>query len=345
MRLIIRHKFILIAILGLFGNPVAGRRGGGSSGGGSDGNGDSSDNDSGGGSSTPCVNTGQLYIDDLPPTRFDNYTKDSAFGGAYYLGEASLQISVAQQADGICETASTALPLPDRLFGAAWIGPQAPHPEGPENGVVIGFKAWVSDSSVDNINLSYNTCAIDADSIFFRSTSWFTFIYPNNEVHGARDTVPLSLSSSPNDSLAAVFNGAYVNAPEKKWNNISYGEWSEDEFVPPEGLCRGYSFVDDSIPEATTINGSITRETLALTVSGVMAGRVFGVNVSFVVDFKGTYDAANSTQAVIVGKDSPLLSFEVTRANENGQGKLDAVVPALMASLLVTMVLAFDYCL
>ena len=343
-------RAVLVAAAFFFSIQTVGARRGGGSSGGSDSGGDSGDDNdsgsgsSGGGSSTPCVNSGIPLLTNLDITRFDNYTSDPAFGGAYFLGEASVNYTVQKEDDDDC-TPVVGAKFPNRLLAAAFIAPQSPWPQGASNPIVLGFKGWPTDAAVEDIMTSYDRCDASPDMVFFRTTSWFSYTYPNNELRGVRDSVPLALSAS-GDSSKVDFTGTYVGGPQNRWNNISLAQWTQDRFSPPEGLCRGYTILDESIPVGTAVNGSISAGEVTLTAKGVMEGAIFGVNVSFVVDFRGTFAPANSTQAVRVsqGGDS-IVSFEVINGKENGngQGRLTALGPTAMIALLVAAVLTPGY--
>ncbi|PKS06190.1 hypothetical protein jhhlp_007507 [Lomentospora prolificans] len=323
---------------------VEARRGGGSSSDGDSGGGgdfgdddDSGSGSSSGGSSEPCVSSGSPLITDLDVTRFDNYTEDPTFGGAYYFGEASFNYTTIEEEEGDCKPVASAK-FPTRLYAVAFIAPQSPWPTGASNDYVIGFKGWVPGRSDQDFEHSFDRCTSTPNTIFFRTSSWFSYIYPNTDKKEIRDSVPLTFSSSSNSS-AALFTGTYEKAPQDKWHNISLAQWTADRFTPPEGLCRGDSNLDNKLPSGTLIKGSVSADTFTMSVSGIQDKVIFSANVSFTIDFKGTFASVNSTQAVKIGENGQIISFEVINGNENGQARLRAWGSAAVISVVAAVVL------
>ncbi|KAJ5903458.1 hypothetical protein N7504_005841 [Penicillium tannophilum] len=337
------HWFLLLTVAFNQLIQIVEARGRGGSGDG-DSSGSDGDDDSGSEGSSSCVNTYLPMIDDLDVTRFDNYTSDPNYGGAYYFGEASLKSEIEQEELACILTNKSVLPV--RLLGAAFIAPQSPWPQGPKNSIVIGFKAWATEKSLQDFTTSYDTCNSLGDTIFFRTTSWFSYTSPNAGLVDARDSVPLTLSTSQN---LAIFRGNYVGGPQTKWTNISLAQWTQDDIAFSDDFCSGYAGMDISLPIGTVINGSVSSDTFALTVTGVVIDVVAGVNVSFTVDFKGAFASANSTQLVQSGQNNgqngdSVISFALVDSDgsDNGQGRLRALGPMMFASLIVTLVLAYS---
>lgn len=344
MRSLTPHRLLLLAIAFSPRIWVAEARGRGGSGGS---NGDSGDSDGDGGSgsgegSTPCIDSGLPTITDLDVTRFDNYSSDPNYGGAYFFGEASIKTRVEQGDKDTC-TPTVGVTLPNRLLAAAFIAPQSPQPVGPKNDIVIGLKGWVTDKSLEDFMTSYDNCNTSADAIFFRTTSWFSYTYPNNEMHGARDSVPLTLSAGDGST---VFKGKYSGGPQTTWSNISLAQWTEDDISFSDHLCNGYIGLDESIPVGTVINGSVSSDTLSLTVTGVVNSVISGVNVSFTVDFKGAFSSTNSTQAVKIGENGESdVSFAVINSDgsNDSQGRLSAFLPMTVSFLIIAVRLGCEY--
>ncbi|SPN99144.1 uncharacterized protein DNG_02179 [Cephalotrichum gorgonifer] len=316
------HSLLHLAAACLLFSGVDSRRGwGSSSGSGSSGGGDG-DSSGGGSSGGKCVNTGELYTADLTPRRFTNYTDDPNFGGSIFLGEATLDFTVQQDAN-TCTRDLSDVASPLRLLAAAWVGPSAPWPAKTTNELTLGFKAWLSDAPVSEIQSSYDVCSINPDTIFLASTSWFSYTYPNQEDVGQRDSVPLEVSSSPDDPAAILLRGTYVDGPENKWSNISTADWNFDEVLFPDDICPTYEDVGGKVPVGTTVNGTLTNDTMALTIEGVLVGVIYGVNISFSLDFRGSFDRDNSTQELNVRSDGgPLLAW----VEENGADRLSALL-------------------
>lgn len=321
---------------------VEARRGGGGSSDGDSGSSGGDDDDSGsgggssgGGSSTPCRTTRDPpTLSDLDVNRFVNYTEDPHFGGAYYFGRVTLNFTAIADKDVTCRS-SVDFQMPLNLYAAAFIAPQSPWPVSSSNPYVIGFKAWNPAGGPDaDFNASYNRCISPTDLVFLRTTSWFSYTYPNAALREVVDTVDLSFSANPTpaaegnstarppSSPAVRFAGTYVEPPQDRWNNISLAQWGGDALGIPDDLCLGETTFDDPFPEGTTIEGTVSADEFVLTMRGTRVRAVYGVNASFVLEFKGSFAADNSTQAVTIDGDT--VNFNVINGEENGQSALRA---------------------
>ncbi|KAJ5992036.1 hypothetical protein N7451_007760 [Penicillium sp. IBT 35674x] len=334
------HYLLLLAISFQLLICIAEARRGGGGGSSGDSGGSSGDDDSNSdGAPSVCVNDGLPMITDLDIWRFDNYSSDPHYGGAYFFGEASYKVEVKQgnlYTQDFC-TPTAGLTLPDRLFAAALIAPQSPWPQGSHNSIVIGFKGWVTNNSTKDFMTSYENCDAYQYAINFRTSSYYTMTYEYDGLTGVCDSVPLTISPGENST---TFKGEYIEMPPTEWHNVSMGQWLYDEVVFTGSLCGQEGLLEAPIPIGMAINGSVNSDTFNLTITGLDINVVYGVNASFAIDFKGTFASANSTQIVKVGEnDDSLISFAV--AGENGQRKPSAFGPAIFSVIVV--VLSYGY--
>jgi hypothetical protein len=292
----------------------------GSSGGSGTGGGGDSGDDSGGGSS-PCVNTHLLPLSDVIPTQYKNSTDLEDYGGSFFQGEATLQYSIEVSENSRTQCSNTSSIL--KLLGVAWLGPQASWPPGPSNLFVLGFKAWKSDELVDNITFSYDTCAMYPDVVHLESTSSYAYTYEGETIYGATDTVNMTVMSSSRDASTLLFSGVYVGGIAETLQATYLQDSDGDTITLPAGSCPRYAEINGPISIGTVINGSITNQTVTLSISGtaipedvkaVTTTEVFSdLAVYFNATFKGFLDMANSTQSITIQQSPELeISWEST---------------------------------
>jgi hypothetical protein len=324
----------LISIFALLSIPagVLSRKGNGDS---SSDSGSSSDSDNGDSSSSGgtdiCVDDHKLTTSGLQPNYYLNYTMvagdPSAYtdwNGVYFEGEASFDYVIRDLPTNTTYLGTNCLKdhRSIRMLGLAWVGPRTPTPSDLHNPFTLGFQAWQSNYSVANITYSYSSCVDDFNLVHLKTTvDWREYDHATNmDVEGAIDAVVLNVTQASNDSHEVQFDGVYdVSSLTSAQEIFSSDGEHEDQIHLPAETCSMMGEILIGWPTGTLINGTMTNDTLTLSISGTtIAG--FGdlngsrdeeVNVTFSIAFTGTYDPANSSQVLDVGEsDQALVSFE-----------------------------------
>ncbi|KAJ5351203.1 hypothetical protein N7452_000177 [Penicillium brevicompactum] len=300
---------------------------------------------------TSCSDTYLLNFDDLQPSHYDQYNRDpraghasaySDFDGVFFKGFGSYKYTINVLPGNRTEPDSYILydlecPVGQqsfRILGAAWVAGRPPRPAGPKNPIAIGFKAWKSNVRLSDIDHSYSVCDDDVDLLHFGTTVDMMHSDDGDDSPTeAMDAVELNITQSPKNPDQILYDGIY---DLKDWENSKRGLekerfddaglWDQMLYLPPS-TCRETS---GNVGQAmmrwagTHVNGSMTNDTLELTLSGsTIAGfpRDFSdnstyANVTFAITFTGYLDQANSTQVVLTGaasQNDTLIAFE--RAN------------------------------
>ncbi|GFF58226.1 hypothetical protein IFM46972_11038 [Aspergillus udagawae] len=303
---------------------VVARRGNGDSEDSSDASGDSSSS-SGSSSSTLSDSCGPrhhtLYSYDLVPGNAYNWTTNAGglkgrnpttYDGSYFQGEAFLGYTITGGTR--CPNATGSV----RMLGYAWIGPQTPYPKGPENPIIIGFKAWESDKPLENITFSYDYlddspyCPRPPDLTKLTTTRGWTDW--EARTYRAGDIVRISLLPDQARAGAVLFNGSTIP-------NLDPAPAYEDgNILLPASSCDSDERLSVGWPERTIITGSVTNETLTISIVGAGAtktaykyykGKEDDIHVTFNVTFSGTFDSTNSTRRVAVQQASQPMLFWV----------------------------------
>lgn len=324
---------------------------GGSSGG-------SSDDDSGGGSDdttgyewgTSCTDTYLLNFEDLQPSHYDQYNRDpraghasaySDFDGIFFKGFATYNYTIDVLPGNASDPDSYILydlecPVGQqsfRMLGVAWVAGRPPRPAGPKNPIAIGFKAWKSNVRLSDIDHSYSVCD-DVDLMHFGTTVDMMHSDDDDDTPTeAMDAVELNITQAPKNPDQILFDGIY---DLKDWENSKRGQekerfddaglWDQMLYLPPSTCRESSGNVGQAMMRwaGTHVNGSMTNDTLELTLSGTtIAGfpqhfsdNSTNANVTFAISFTGYFDAPNSTQVVLTGaasQNETLVTFE--RAN------------------------------
>ncbi|KAJ5542421.1 hypothetical protein N7535_004841 [Penicillium sp. DV-2018c] len=321
--------------------------------GGSSGSGDYSDsNDSSGsddtytpGTSSPvtCTDSHRLDLEDMQPSHYNKYNREprrghasaySEYDGVFFKGEASFRYTIEPVPNKTTEMLSSSkvgCPVGEntiRMLGAAWVAARAPEPAGLRNPITIGFKAWESNIRVADIDYSYSVCD-NVDLVRFSST--VDWIQSEDDIK-AMDAVELNITQASTNTDMVEFDGVYdlkgwadSERDDRRPERYDNPGLSNQLIILPEGLCSDGNQLGEIItvwPTGTYVNGSMTNDTLELSMSG---STVSGfqerhrrtpdtkVNVTFEITFTGTLDAANSTQVMLTGTssdDASLVSFE-----------------------------------
>ncbi|KAJ6789508.1 hypothetical protein PWT90_07168 [Aphanocladium album] len=297
-----------------------GGSGGGSSSGDSSSGGSSSGGSSSGGSSSGDEGCGipsppPVWKWDLLPFHAQNNTGMKGvglgYGGSFFKGEASLKYSVT--AGETAERCSLGNVQSTHMLGYAWIGPQPSYPTGPANSIIVGFKAWETDQSLDKIGDSYwyikkdEFCPKKPD--LFRVTTthgWIDFVERTTR---AADFMNMGITESVGNAGQALFNATLKDdlgfKPTSDGLLLSVPKW-------PCSAARNYNF---RLPDQLVMNGSFTNTTLLLTLSGrgnatSSKNRDAEVTAEFEVTFTGVFDAANSTHKISVQSQAePLVAW------------------------------------
>lgn len=294
------------------------RRGGGgggdvSSGGGGGSAGDSSSGDSSSGDEHCGIpDVPPVWKWDLIPSNAQNNTgmkgAGSGYGGSFFHGEASLSFII---------TAGQRCPLNDmrstHMLGYAWIGPQSSYPVGPTNPVIIGFKAWETDKSLDKIGDSYayikkdQFCPRQPD-LFRVSTThgWSDFIARKTR---AADFMNMNVTESTSNREQALFNATMVD-------ELNFEPTDNGLLLSlPRGACSSSRDWNFRVPDQLTMNGSFTNTTLNLTLSGrgnatSSNSREANLTAEFKITFTGVFDADNSTHIISLQRQGgPLVTW------------------------------------
>jgi hypothetical protein len=309
---------------------VLSRRGGGDSSSDSGTSSDSDDSSSSGGTYV-CSDDHKLTTTGLQPSYYLNYTTVAGdpgaytdWNGLYFQGEASFDYVIR---DLPTNTTYRGTNCPKdrrsiRMLGIAWVGPRTPTPSDLHNPFTLGFQAWQSDNSISNITYSYSSCDTDVDLVHLKTTvDWQEYVHETNkDVEGALDAVVLNVTQAPNDNHEVQFVGVYdVSSLRSAQTVIASDGTHEDQIHIPAETCSMMGDILIGWPSGTMINGTMTNNTLTLSISGTTIagfGDLYGshdeqVNVTFSINFVGTYDSANSSQVLQVGASGqPLVSFE-----------------------------------
>ncbi|KAJ3498135.1 hypothetical protein NLG97_g1349 [Lecanicillium saksenae] len=296
------------------GNSNSDSHGGGGGGGSSGG---SSSGDSSGGSSSGDEGCGiadppPIWKWDLLPSHAKNNTGmkgvGRAYGGSFFKGEASVSyIVTASKRCRMDNFRST------HMLGYAWIGPQPSYPTGPTNPIIIGFKAWETGLSLENIGDSYayikkdQFCPRQPD-LFRVETShgWTDFTARTTR---AADFMNMTLANSAVNSNQVLFNATMKE-------ELGFKPTDEGLLLElPRGACSGSGDYKFALPDQLTMNGSFTNTTLNLTLSG--RGNATGrglrdaeVTAEFEITFTGVFDSDNSTHKISVKpQGEPLVAW------------------------------------
>ncbi|KAM0742074.1 hypothetical protein ACQRIT_002251 [Beauveria bassiana] len=290
---------------------------GGGGSGGSGGGGSSSDDSSSGGSSTGDEGCGIPAIPpvwkwDLLPFHATNKTGMKGvglgYGGSFFKGEASLKYVVT--AGQRCRPGDLQT---SHMLGYAWIGPQPSYPAGPANSIIIGFKAWETDKSLDNIGDSYayikkdQFCPKKPD--LFRVTTTHGWSDFSARTTRAADFMNMTLAESAANSDQALFNATMME--ELNFKPTDDGML----LILPKRACSDSREHTFRLPDQLTMNGSFTNTTLNLALSGrgnatSSSTRDNQITAEFEITFTGVFDAANSTHKISVQPQSqPLVTW------------------------------------
>jgi hypothetical protein len=331
--LLCRSLFSLFAFLSIPAG-VSSRKGDGgssSSGSSSDNDGSSSSSSSSSGGTSVCKDDHKLTTTGLQPFYYLNYTMVAGepgaytdWNGLYFQGEASFDYVIRDLPTNYTYL-GTNCPKDHRsirMLGIAWVGPRTPLPTDLHNPFTLGFQAWQSDNSVANITYSYSSCDTDVNLVQLKTTvEWSEYDHATNkDVTGAIDAVVLNVTQASNDSHEIQFDGIYDVSSLSSAQTISKSDGThEDQIHIPAETCSMKGDILIGWPTGTLINGTMTNDTLTLSISGETIagfGDLYGssteeVNVTFNITFTGTYDSANSSQIVHVGEtNGSLVSFE-----------------------------------
>lgn len=308
---------LLLRCLVVIGIPGGSARRGGGGGRDGDSNNDSDGGGSGGGDSPSgdehCGTPDHppVWKWDLIPLNAQNSTRSNAivsdYGGSFFKGEASLDFIITSgKKCSLNDMQST------HMLGYAWIGPQASYPVGPTNPIIIGFKAWGTDKSLDEISDSYtyvkwsDLCPRKPD--LFRLTTthgWSDFAARTSR---AADFMNMKLTESGDLQRQVLFNATMAA-------KLQYEPGDEGLSLSlPQGTCTsslGYQF---RLPDQLAMHGSFTNETLNLTLSGrgnaTARKRGDELTAEFTIHFLGVFDADNSTQRLsLQQRGEPLVSW------------------------------------
>lgn len=333
------HRTLLSLLLLLFiPAGVLSRRGHSDSSSDSSSNSDGDYSDSGDSSSTSSSSSGStcsddyyLRVDDLQPAHYENYTfifgdpdAYTDWNGVYFQGESFFQYEIRDLPtnhtyyDTNCPTGTHSI----RMLGVAWVGPKAPTPTGLQNPFTLGFKAWRSNKAVSDITYSYSFCDTDVDLVHLGTTvDWREYNHDTNrDMEGAIDSVVLNITQAAENSHEIKFDGVYdltsLTSGQMVYSNDGI---HDDQIHLPAQTCSLKGDVLIGMPTGTYVNGSMTNNTLRLDISGSTVagfGELYGttdaqVNVTFLVSFEGSYDTANSSQVLNLGRSGqPLVSFD-----------------------------------
>ncbi|KAJ5734665.1 hypothetical protein N7533_013068 [Penicillium manginii] len=294
--------------------------------------GTSSDNDSSSrGGTYVCSDDHKLTTTGLQPSYYSNYTIVAGdpgaytdWNGLYFQGEASFDYVIRDLPTNNTYL-GTNCPKDHRtirMLGIAWVGPRTPTPSDLHNPFTLGFQAWQSDNSVANITYSYSSCDTDVNLVQLKTTvDWSEYVHETNrDIKGAIDAVVLNVTRAGDNNHEVQFEGVYdVSSLRSAQTIIASDGTHKDQIHIPAKTCSMMGDILIGWPSGTIINGTMTNNTLTLSISGTtIAG--FGdldgshdeqVNVTFNIAFTGTYDSANSSQVVQVGaSNQSLVSFE-----------------------------------
>lgn len=309
---------------------VLSRRGNGDSSSGSGTSSDSDDSSSSGGTYV-CSDDHKLTTTGLQPSYYLNYTMIAGdpgaytdWNGLYFQGEASLDYVIRDLPTNNTYY-GTNCPKDHRsirMLGIAWVGPRTPTPPDLHNPFTLSFQAWQSDKDIANITYSYSSCDTDVNLVHLKTTvEWREYVHEtNSEVEGAIDAVILNVTQAGNDSHEVQFGGVYdVSALRSAQTIFASDGMHEDQIHIPAETCSMMGDILIGWPTGTMINGTMTNNTLRMSISGTTIagfGDLYGshderVNVTFSINFMGTYDSANSSQVLHIGaSDQSLVSFE-----------------------------------
>ncbi|KAJ5669854.1 hypothetical protein N7462_010924 [Penicillium macrosclerotiorum] len=357
---------ILTGVISRRGHDSEGESGSSSSGSSGSSDSDSAESDStstsSSGSTYTCVDDHRLTVSDLEPDHYSNYTfiygspdAYTDWNGAYFQGEAFFNYDIRELSNTSaafktnCPTGSSSI----RMLGVAWIGPKAPTPTNLRNPFSLGFKAWKTDKSVTDIAYSYSWCDQDVDLIHLGTTvDWRKYSsHSSGDTEGAIDAVVLNVTQDSNNSERAIFDGYWdLSSLESSQRVYSNDGRHEDQIHLPGEICQRSS---DNLwvgwEKGIYINGSITNETLELsisgsTVSGFTKSLVDGsyedeVKVNFSVTFTGSLDTVNSSQILNIGEgNSSLVNFERATGRASSMLCPNALLISTFVVIAMTMI-------
>ncbi|EXA31400.1 hypothetical protein FOVG_17298 [Fusarium oxysporum f. sp. pisi HDV247] len=294
---------------------VLARRGGGGGGHGG------SDDDGGGDDSSTddrcATHDGTVWKWDLIPDNAQNHSRGESEPGSFFKGEASLNFTIT--AGELCGGNSKG---PIQMLGYAWIGPQPEYPVGPTNSIIIGFKAWESDMSIDEIDESYAYIQEENDNYCPRQPDLFRIITTYGWLdtdHSAKTLIPraadfmnLSVTEGDGDQATVFFNAIMPDTLDHK------PDYKGLFLMPPQGICHSGLQYKFSLPDRLEMTGSFTNTTLDLTLlgSGNTTAKTSGyetykITAEFNVTFSGVFDGDNSTEQLNLGQPGgPLVDWE-----------------------------------
>ncbi|CEO60312.1 hypothetical protein PMG11_04944 [Penicillium brasilianum] len=330
--MLLRQPIVLLFAILSIPARVLSRRGSSESSGdsGSD-SGTSSDDSSSSGGTYVCSDDHKLTTTALQPSYYSNYTLVAGnpgayteWNGLYFQGEASFDYVIRD-----LPTNNTYLGTncpkdrrTIRMLGIAWVGPRTPTPSNLHNPFTLGFQAWQSDNTIANITYSYSSCDTDVNLVQLKTTvDWREYVHETNkDIEGAIDAVDLNVTQAGNNDHEVQFEGLYDVSSLRSTQEIfaSDGTHNDQIHIPAE-TCSMMGDILIGWPSGTIINGTMTNNTLTLSISGTTIagfGDLYGshdeqVNVTFSISFIGTYDSANSSQVLQVGaSNQSLVSFE-----------------------------------
>lgn len=322
------------------GDSNGGGSGGGSSGGSSSGDssGDSSGGSSSGDESCGIADPPPIWKWDLLPFHAQNNTGMEGvglgYGGSFFKGEASVDYLVtASQRCRMDNFRST------HMLGYAWIGPQPSYPTGPTNAIIIGFKAWETGLSLENIDDSYayikkdQYCPKKPD--LFRVATSHGWLNSTARTSRAADFMNMTLANSAVNSDQALFNATMKE-------ELGFKPTDDGLLLTlPRGACPGFGDYKFRLPDQLTMNGSFTNTTLNLTLSGRgnATGRGFReaeATAEFKITFTGVFDSANSTHKIDVKpQGEPLVAWVQSSSLREAAMNWSSMVVFLAATLLL----------
>lgn len=226
------------------------------------------------------------------------------------MGEAYLDYTITDR-----EVCRMRAENPIHMLGYAWVGPQAPYPVGPTNPIIIGFKAWETRKSLDEIGDSYafiqwdNSCPDRPD--LFRLTTSHGWADWDAGTSRAKDLMNMTLAEVAGDRGKVRFNATKPDGLDPP---------PHFRFGLPGRVCTRDLAYWFEFPDRLDMNGSFSNTTLDLVLSGSGKAETgaFGPSnfktrelvAEFNVAFSGVFDSVNSTQKLSVRQPGePLVAW------------------------------------